>query len=796
LFLFLFALTFLLTLDLILERRIPGGHDGFRYFALKYVFLNNAANSGDIPQWMPFLTHGTVATWWYAVQGGMLLNGLLLAGQGLREFSFIALAHMDVFVHECFLLIGMWLLCRRFFVSPLSIYFTVTAAIGSAIWFTQPWWNLQFYFAVPLILHLVHSFLEKSQWRYIALAANLLAVQTLGGLPYFLPVTTFVIFVYLFFYCLLNVDRVRPQVAALKWGYAFWISAAGISVSLGLAYAVLNTDTDLIVSYAPGRNSDGTVSQSQFLAYGANSSAAPWLELILGASPSLDYSLYIGVLSLPLIFLGMIYRSGRRYMHFYLTALVLLLFCSGTTISRIAYHWPFMNYFRHLFLTCVFVKLFLCIQAGLGLDALIENHGRDRFNAVLFFLCGAMLLLGLTLLFLSEHPMLAAQLVMTMFSDGLYELKEILNPETTQDILIRTSIFSFLSSALMGLFCFAQVHSMRNGLLITLVGLSTVDMAVYTYTESRLRTFSLTDDLHRMFHFADVPYAPRRDATFWTGSSREQILRVLPITEGSTDWTLHAFAGRDVLGSPFRTDHWLRPFDRYLKSYWGQNLDDAGARPAGIVAHERSLDLPGPVSGTLIAARIHDRLLQFPDTHPAALKLSGSRQDKIQFFSEAIFVNDEQTTARLITDGRYRGDVLFVFDPQQPPRLMPEADLDLSHHLAQNFRIHPDYTVTRFDANSLRLRVTMPPGSGGWLFYSDVWHPKWEAVAIEDGRRLKIYRAILAYKAVQVEPGKSEIEFRFHSNRMAGLHLIFGINSVLWLAAGILLFRRFQSTAQ
>ncbi len=63
---------FLILLYLALSIKIPFGHDGFIYFLLQYYFLNNSIQSGEIAQWMPFMTHGTVANWWYYFQGNPL----------------------------------------------------------------------------------------------------------------------------------------------------------------------------------------------------------------------------------------------------------------------------------------------------------------------------------------------------------------------------------------------------------------------------------------------------------------------------------------------------------------------------------------------------------------------------------------------------------------------------------------------------------------------------------------------------------------------------------------------------
>ncbi|MEN6421575.1 MAG: hypothetical protein ABFD76_06460, partial [Smithella sp.] len=110
---FLFLLIILIEagifLFLIHGRWIVGGQDGFQYFALQYSFLNNVVNYGEIPQWMPFMTQGTVATWWHTIQGGILQNVLLLSGGLFKDINFLPLFYAGIFLDELLLLAGVWL---------------------------------------------------------------------------------------------------------------------------------------------------------------------------------------------------------------------------------------------------------------------------------------------------------------------------------------------------------------------------------------------------------------------------------------------------------------------------------------------------------------------------------------------------------------------------------------------------------------------------------------------------------------------------------------------------------------
>ena len=68
LFLLVAAGPILHTLVLVLGHRLPAGHDGFQYLTTQWYFLNNSVQSGEVAQWMPYMTEGTVASFWYGLQ--------------------------------------------------------------------------------------------------------------------------------------------------------------------------------------------------------------------------------------------------------------------------------------------------------------------------------------------------------------------------------------------------------------------------------------------------------------------------------------------------------------------------------------------------------------------------------------------------------------------------------------------------------------------------------------------------------------------------------------------------------
>ena len=193
--LIVFAIELIFILYLIIGHRGVIGHDAFQYFGLQYYFLNNAATAGETPQWMPLMTHGTVSNWWYSVQSGILQSAMLSFGRlnaVLLGHNFLPIFYVGILFDLTVFLLGVWFMGQRYFKSNLTILFVGITALGSAVWFTQPWWNLHSYFALLLILHFVHSLFETGRWRHFLFAGNLFAVQCCGSLPYLLPLTALV----------------------------------------------------------------------------------------------------------------------------------------------------------------------------------------------------------------------------------------------------------------------------------------------------------------------------------------------------------------------------------------------------------------------------------------------------------------------------------------------------------------------------------------------------------------------------------------------------------------------------
>src|SRR5262245_1215008 len=90
LFLVLVALELAYTAVAIAGHRIPKGHDGFQLITLQYYFLNDAIQSHQVAQWIPYMTQGTVASYWYGIAGSFLEQVLVHAAWVIRGVDLLA----------------------------------------------------------------------------------------------------------------------------------------------------------------------------------------------------------------------------------------------------------------------------------------------------------------------------------------------------------------------------------------------------------------------------------------------------------------------------------------------------------------------------------------------------------------------------------------------------------------------------------------------------------------------------------------------------------------------------------
>jgi hypothetical protein len=761
------------------QHRAPAVHDGFQYFTLQYFFLNNAIQAGDVAQWIPYMTQGTIATLWYGVQGSFLQSALLQAPWIVQRADLLTVFHIGMFVDQLILLAGTWLLARRFFSVPAATFVTMSI-VGSAVWLDQPYWNFRLYYALPLVLELGHRFIDEGRWRWFLLAGNLLAVQTIGNLPYFIPFVSFVVCAYFLTYAAANPSSLRETLRRLRWGVPAIAALAFTALSFALAYHLLTIGISELVNVNPGRHPDARIDLDGFLTYGGHTHLSKWIDLVLNVSPWLDFTVYAGILIAPLAIAGVV--TDRRGRHFALMAGILLLFTIGSILSVVAFHvWPGMQYFRHIGLVSPLVKVFLCFVAGAGFERLFVA-GSDRPSMTRSLaIAGMVLLLAAAWLAgtLSRSPQATTAFVNRLSEPTIARPAHVDDPVALTRRLRSSATVAMGGAVIVGLVPIwlaggAKSASPRLSRAIVIGVLACVAVDVYRFKFDVLRARSdvVFPAVAHVTHPAPMPFPARRDIEVsHAAATNRRVQATLAFNhalfqqlrgrdpKGTQYWSENMFLFVDEAGSSFRVDSWLKPLDHLMRIYWGDPID-AATPPRGLDAGR-----PGG--------------LAFPLHHPAAATLAGISADKIRFFDRAWTVDSAQVLAAIVGDPSYAGGRLFL--QSQNAQIDGAGPWTAEQSLAADDSRPLVYDIEAFDANNLVVRVTNPGASGVWMSYADVWHPFWHATV--NSKKVPVHRANVAYKAVRLEPGENVVQFRFGSRRFAWLAMLFAANAAFWLCA-------------
>jgi hypothetical protein len=717
---------------LVVTRRLPKGHDTLSVYLLQYNFLAQAGSDGGV-LWMPGLAHGLVSTWFANLQSGLLQNVLLLAGGVPEGTPMLPVFYAGLFLEELLLLLGVWRLGGRFYRTPEAQFFVGLAALGSSLWIDNVYWNHRLIYGVPLMISLVLGVLETgSRWK-LFLALGFAGLQSLGNAPYIPMLSMAATGLFVATYVVLQrkplrlaLTRLRPRPSDAAWIAAMALVAAGILLAMTRGLGSMT-------HYHPGRNPDGSVSLDAFLTYPGSANPLRYVDLILGVTPSTDYSLYVGLFTLVLAIHAFVQRPGRNVAALAISLLLLLLFSTGylSWVGMAAYYGvPPMHFFRYVSLAAPLVKLFVILLAGFGMDA-FARPGSGRSIA---FARTGVALLGLIFLWLSMAVLPGRPDALTAFLRVVREGLAIRNDAPAGPYVVAAFVVSVAAA---GVFLFRRRPENARVLVPLLLFLHGADLYRWRLQVLREESVPLDDALYAMQKVRPLTYIARRTPGDEDNDRARAFGRAVLDANASraTYDYVDPFVGRDAVWSRYYVTQWSPPVDLLLRARAGRPL-----RPDG--------EIPPPL-GTL------------SETYS---KIVGARLDKLQVFSAAHPAADADI-ARLMNRPEFRGDLLFVSAgaPEAPP---PD--------LSKDERLPAVPKVLEFGASRLRVEVETP--AEAWLAYADAWHENWTATV--DGAPTPVERANLAYKAVRLHPGKNVVEFRFRAPLRAACGVLVALLSL------------------
>lgn len=733
---------------LLLTRRMVKTHDTSYIYQVQYLFLAHACAGPDLALWFPYSMHGVASNLFANGQGSLFPNILLLLGGVPAGTPAIPLFYAGIYLEELILLTGVWGLGRRYYASPYTRFFVAAAALGSSFWASQIFFNHRLFYAIPLLLSLLHGYLEEGRRGDLLLAALLGALQFSGSAIYLPVFVVIVVAAYFVSHALLHrafwaakLRQLRPRLPDLAIVALFAVLVIAIVGSLSEGSSAFR-------QVRTGRNPDSSVTLDAFLTFATTLKPTRYLDFFLGISPSMDVTLYCGLAPLAFAAAALAARPGKPVLHLLICILLLLLFTTGylSLVGAVTYQGvPPMRYFRYVGMMSPLVRLFVILLAGYGFDALVSGRlDVARFARGTAAGCAVVALVALAGLTREGQNVLA-----DFFRSG------------SADVANRPAVLgAFPVATLAGTgaaaVAFAALLLLRGRARFVplLLVLQTVDVYRWKIQMFRDETATLDEAQYALHRVAPLPYLARR-ADYPT-SDRYRTMEPVLFDYGARYDLIDGFAHLDPPATRFRFNYWLAPFEALIQAQDRRPLDHRLDRPA--------------------------RLQPFRPGDPYA-KVVGMTEDKIRIFRRAHVAASDQAAADLMNSPGFRGDVLLL--SPRPGIATEELGPQLG---SADERVRTNVRVLGFDANSASIGVTVP--DGGWLSYADVWDGGWTATV--NGKPATVERSFLAYKAVRLEPGVNFVHFRYESPFRVWSHRLIALAS-LFCVLGILVhgFRLF-----
>jgi hypothetical protein len=164
----------------------------FFHFAYADLVLND-----EIPRWLPNMGFGTSFDFnlFNTIQPTdyvMMAVGWLC---GARDS--LLLFKISVILCQGVLVLGLYLLSRKFFSSMLTVWMVCLGSLLTTSWMFCLPWSLTAYYMVPLELWFLLRFMESKNPAHLWLAGLTEGVSLLGTIPYIAPLHLFIVLAFL-----------------------------------------------------------------------------------------------------------------------------------------------------------------------------------------------------------------------------------------------------------------------------------------------------------------------------------------------------------------------------------------------------------------------------------------------------------------------------------------------------------------------------------------------------------------------------------------------------------------------
>lgn len=443
-------------------------------------------------------------------------------------------------------------------------------------------------------------------------------------------------------------------------------------------------------------------------------------------------SLYLGISPFILSIFYFISKDKKRPL-FFLLIIISFIFALGgnTPIYRIIYEIPPFNSIRYP-VKFLFIFFFvIAITSGLGYDQLkkgIEEKNPNTKNIILTIFYAGFIFSLLWGFF-------------SFFNNEIYAFfdKNNIKPEKYNDIdynihnLKRFFFYSFLFCTIL---LFALRLKYKKIALFGIIILITFDL------------FSATYNYYSMLPWDN--YKKNNDFVDKIQNSETRRYMVAPLTE---DEFYSSLDDKSILNSPYSALYNLHSIKgaEVLRVLNHEHFTNILYSTKSIEEAKRYFDVSG-IGYIITINKIEDKDFRQVESIDAGDKKVYlyeylSQPGRFLFFQEALYIQNEKDIINKLTDKNIDLNKKLIL-------LSNEKNIEYKYGRSSGTA---ETNLISYKPN--RVVIECKTDEDGFLYISDTYYPGWKAYV--NGKQTKIYRANLAFRAVEISAGKNLIIFEY-----------------------------------
>jgi hypothetical protein len=753
----------LINLPLITRHYMPG-HDSKMVLGIFDYMYGNWFFADELPRWMVYGLHGLDAATFHLAALSAASYVSMFCGKLLGVKDSLTLFSASVCLEQLLFLLGFHLLSRRLFQERITIFCICITAVGLVSWQTQLFFNLRLFCLLPLAFYFILR-VRHDGAGYCGWLAGIVAVLGPEGFLYAYTLWALVLTV---FSTAVFWGRFRRLNTMFQLRPSNMIAALCFVVMTLAFWGTLWHSLDNFAFSSPGRDGLGNVDLVSFLTYGGNKLTdmlsallvpSAFMGDIAGRSGMTDYVGLVCFFCFPLAFLCR--HNFSPAFPFLITLAIVAALSLGGLSACVIYFFPGMHLFRHVgFLTGV-MRVLILIVAGFGLDALIQLSRERRLIPHPTF--GMLLLICLVLLLYVDLNIGGSNWarICLAIQNGEGNFFNLLEDE-------EATIFTLVRAALMFAFAFAAWKSCR----LTASTSARKPDFVFAFLIACIISDCLLfqAEVYYRLPSGGKPYDFPATRLSWPIPREEEA----PTSAPAERQALADASGAKLLCeiARFKTV----PANIILK-YQAWN---ATAEVEYQVSTSCALqwDPPKP---QFRADWLADNVVKMQEilgkvSAQDLASVSGFDGLKFRLVGDAssIHVKTDSEAFRLLGSRSGWDKQVILTDPSNgnttnaPPTAVSDSRLDLGE----------------FSANSFTLCLSNGLPQPAWLIYADAYAPGWHATVNQ--KPVPILKAYGAFKAIQVQPGASQVRFYYHNGLRSFSLIVFAAISGLAAAAALL----------